>query len=487
MIDPETRAAIRRLHFNQHFTINAVAEALGIHHETVRRAISTSRVESCRIAISDLEQYEAKVLETLSIYPKLSASRIYLMLKEQGYKGRLRTVQRWVKPLRPRVAARVFQEVHVLPGEQAQVDWGSFGSLSVGKAKRRLNAFVIVLSYSRAIYVRFTFDQTLESLLECHRHSFQYFSGIPRNIFYDNMRTVVSDRIGSKIRFQKDLLNFAAHYLFAPNACGPYQPQSKGRVERAIRFLRENFFIARDISTIEQLNMEVLEWCKQTVMARSWPDDASFSVQDRFAFEQQSLLKLPENDLPTRRHLSASADAYGFVRFDSNRYSVPPSAQGRSLILAVDHDNVLIYSEGKLIAGHPRSWDSGKKVEDPIHEKQKSEQRPKQRISGKALDLIVKIPSARQLLELSIDHDQTNTSTILRWLRQTLDVHGQNVAETIIEQALSGGTYALDGLRSLLRIELNKADPQMELLLPDKIEVKNLEFRSHSLETYDQL
>jgi transposase len=126
-------------------TINAVAEALGVHHDTVRRAIATSRVESTRMAVSELERYEAKVLETLEIYPKLPASRILLMLKEHGYHGRLRTVQRWVKTLRPRVAACVYQEVHVLPSEQAQVDWGSFGSLSVGKAKRRLNAFVMVL------------------------------------------------------------------------------------------------------------------------------------------------------------------------------------------------------------------------------------------------------------------------------------------------------------------------------------------------------
>jgi transposase len=487
MIDAETRATIRRLHFNRHMTIHAVAEALGVHHDTVRRAIATSRMETTRMVLSELERYEAKVLETLEIYPKLPASRILLMLKEHGYQGRLRTVQRWVKGLRPRVAARVYQEIHVLPGEQAQVDWGSFGSLSVGKAKRRLNAFVMVLSYSRAIFVRFTFDQTLESLLECHRHAFQFLGGIPRNIFYDNMKTVVSDRIGSKVRFHKDLLDFSGHYLFDVNVCAPYQPQSKGRVERAIRFLRENFFMARDIQSIQQLNEDVLVWCQETVMSRPWPDDKSFTVQEKLNMEKSSLLKLPFNELIVRRHVSTGTDAYGFVRFDSNRYSVPPSVQGRPLILAVNHENIQVFLDEKLIAEHQRCWDCGQKIDDPAHKKEREGHEPRQRIAFHAKAFIETLPAARQLLELSISHDQSNTPILLRWLRQTHEIHGQRVTENIVEQALRDKILTLDGLRSLLRNELNQSEPKIELQLPDKKDVRNLDIRSHGLDTYDQL
>ncbi len=125
MIDVQLRSTIRRLHFNQHLTVNAVAETLGIHHETVRRAIAKDSDSAERIAMCELEKFESKVLETLSIYPKLSGTRVCAMLRDQGYSGGIRAVQRWLRKIRPRVASRVFIEMTMLPGEQAQVDWGT--------------------------------------------------------------------------------------------------------------------------------------------------------------------------------------------------------------------------------------------------------------------------------------------------------------------------------------------------------------------------
>ena len=119
MIDVQLRSTIRRLHFNQHLTVNAVAETLGIHHETVRRAIAKDSDSAERLAICELEKFESKVLETLSLYPKLSGTRVCSMLRDQGYSGGIRAVQRWLRKLRPRVAARVFIEMTMLPGEQA--------------------------------------------------------------------------------------------------------------------------------------------------------------------------------------------------------------------------------------------------------------------------------------------------------------------------------------------------------------------------------
>jgi len=487
MIDEETRANIRRLHFNRHLTINAVAEVLGIHHETVRRAISTKRSEIERISMSQLEKYEEKVLETLNIYPKLFASRIYLMLKEQGYKGRQRTVQRWIKDLRPKVKPRVFSTVVVLPGEQAQVDWGHFGFITVGRARRRLSAFVMVLAYSRAIYVRFTLDQTLEALLECHRHAFHFFLGVPRQLLYDNMRTVVSDRIGSKIRFQKDLLDFAGHYLFDVNVCKPFQPESKGRVERSIRYLRENFFAARTVSTIEQLNNDVLQWCKDTALNRPWPEDHSFTVKEKFEAEIPTLLRLPANDLFLRKHKAVKPDAYGYVLFDKNRYSVPAKGFGRSLIMAYDHGNVQILDDKELLVEHLRSWNQGEKIDHPDHNLDREKQLPKPRIASRAASVIERIPALRELLERSIHHDQSNTGSCVRWMEQTLDIHGLSITEKIVLQAVADNILTLDGLRSLLRTELNKAEPDITLALPDKKEVRDLNFRSHSLDSYDQL
>ncbi|MBC7530941.1 MAG: IS21 family transposase [Oligoflexus sp.] len=354
MIDPELRATIRRLHFNQQLTVNAVSEVLAIHHDTVLRAIARN-VEKAEVAtLRELNLFEAKMIETLELYPKISATRIHLMLKEHGFKGGVRSVQRWLRGVRPRVKARIFAEMSVLPGEQAQVDWAHFGTLEVGKAKRKLSAFVMVLSYSRAIFVRFTFDQTVETLLFCHSLAFENLGGVPRTILYDNMRTVVADRIGKEYRFQNDFINFCAHYPFEPKVCMPYQPQSKGRVERTIRYLRENFFEGRMLTDLNRLNDEVREWCTKTATLRRWPEDKSFCVRDKFFEESSALRTQPNQEFSYKRTVIVKADAYGFVLFDRNRYSIPPSAMGRYLTLKVGPEEIDFYEEAHHICAHLR-------------------------------------------------------------------------------------------------------------------------------------
>ena len=190
------RARIRRMFFAEHWKIGTIAAELGLHHDTVELAIEPRRFVNRRHASSftELDPYRAFIEETLEQYPRLRATRICDMIRERGYKGSVYAVRRLVRKTRPTSRHEAFFRLTVLPGEQAQVDWGSFGKIRVGRGERLLSCFVIVLAWSRATFARFTLDQTLESFVRCHVEAFERFHGVPRAVLYDNLKSVVLER-----------------------------------------------------------------------------------------------------------------------------------------------------------------------------------------------------------------------------------------------------------------------------------------------------
>src|SRR2546425_7058801 len=231
MISPEQRAEIRRLYYAEHWRVGTIATTLGVHHDTVRHAIEADRFirPGAQIRPSALDPYKPLVLATLEQYPRLRATRLYEMLGARGYAGSVVQVRRWVRTVRPAARAEAYLRLETLPGEQGQVDWGNFGALPIGRARRVLSCFVLVLSWSRAVYARFALDQTLESFLRGHVEAFAALGGAPRTILYDNLKSVVLDRAGDHIRFHPRVLELAGHYHFAPQPCAPYRGNEKGK------------------------------------------------------------------------------------------------------------------------------------------------------------------------------------------------------------------------------------------------------------------
>ncbi len=193
MISEATRAEIRRLFHAEHWRIGTIAAALGLHAETVRAALETARFhQRTLVRPSQLDPYLPFLRATLEQYPKLRATRLHEMIVARGYPGSGVQTRRVVRRLRPRPPAEAYLRLATLPGEQAQVDWGPFGHVEVGKARRPLSAFVMVLSWSRALHVLFTLDQTLESFLRGHVEAFAYFQGASRTLLYDNLKSASS-------------------------------------------------------------------------------------------------------------------------------------------------------------------------------------------------------------------------------------------------------------------------------------------------------
>src|SRR5438128_4487614 len=231
MIAPERHAQIRRLFFAEHWPVNTIAAQLGVHHDTVRRVIESERFirPGRQVRPSALDPYKGFITATLEPYPRLRATRLWAMVRDGGYAGCAIQVHRYVRTVRPAARAEAYLRLDTLAGEQAQVDWGNFGQIRVGSTTRFLSCFVLVLSWSRACYARFALDQTLESFLRGHVEAFTALAGAPRTILYDNLKSVVLERVGDHIRFHPHVLELAGHYHFAPQPCAVARGNEKSQ------------------------------------------------------------------------------------------------------------------------------------------------------------------------------------------------------------------------------------------------------------------
>ena len=189
MIDAALAARIRRLYYAEHWRIGTIASELGVHHDTVAQAIGLHRLGRPpavqRVRASVLDPYKPFLVATLGQHPRLRATRLHAMVAARGYVGGVVTVRRYVRTVRPAPRAEAYLRLTTLPGEQGQVDWGHFGTIQIGAARRGLSCFVLVLAWSRALYARFTLDQTLESFLRGHVEAFAALGGCPRVLLCD--------------------------------------------------------------------------------------------------------------------------------------------------------------------------------------------------------------------------------------------------------------------------------------------------------------
>jgi transposase len=252
MITKDQIANIRRLFHAEHWKVGTIAAELGLHPETVKRALETDQFKSRARRSLPTDPFLDFIEQTLKQHPRLRATRLFEMLRDRGYQGSVRQLRRLVQNIRP-LSKEAFLRLSVLVGEQAQSDWASFGEVTIGRARRRLSCFVITLSYSRALYLEFFFDQTLENLLRGHVNAWTDWGGGARTLLVDNMKAIVLERFGDAIRFHPRFLDLAGHYHFAVNPCRPGRGNEKGRVERLISYVRESFFAARSFTTLEDL------------------------------------------------------------------------------------------------------------------------------------------------------------------------------------------------------------------------------------------
>ena len=215
---------------------------------------------------------------------RTSSAQLLYRLKEAGYTGGYNILKAFVQHVRP-TPTPVFLPLHFAPGQAAQVDWGSAGFLPAGQTRRQLSYFVMVLCYSRKLYVEFTLAQTQEHFLACHQRAFEHLNGVPAEIMLDNCKTaILSHPLGQPAVPHPRYLDFAQHYGFTIKACGPRKAHEKGRVEKAVHYVKQSFLAGLQLSSLEAIN----------AAARRWMDEVA-NVRVHGETRQQDLLEL---DLP---------------------------------------------------------------------------------------------------------------------------------------------------------------------------------------------
>ena len=489
MISETLRAEIRRLHEAEKWPIGTIARELGVHHQTVRRALGRKIILTWTRK-SKLDPYKPLILEILDKHPTLRATRIFDMIRERGYPGGYGQVYRFVGHVRPKPRSAAYLRLRTLPGEQGQVDWANFGSLQVGKAKRPLSCFVMVLSWSRAVYARFFLDQQADAFRRGHVLAFEAFGGVPRELLYDNLKSVVLERVGEHIRYHPRVLELASHYHFAPKPCAPYRGNEKGKVERTIQYLRYSFYAARTYRDLDDLNDQLARWLATVAHQRVVPGDPDRRlVADALALERPRLLRLPANPLDCNEVLTRRSGKTPYVRFDLNDYSIPHDHVGQPVVLTASLDRVWLSTvTGERLAEHRRSWSRGEQIEDEAHLLALArEKRQARELSGRDR-LRSRCPAADDFIDALATRNLVLGSHTRRLL-ELLDRYGQAeldaaLRDCLLRNAISSGSVAhvLDQ-----RARRRGQAPTVPVVLPDDDLVRELDVEPHDLGDYDDL
>ena len=490
MISPETRAEICRLVRSEHFTITKTAKTLNIHHSTVRYALEhDGRIPTkLRTKKSALDPFASFIQYKLNEYPNIHASTLWRMLKDRGYQGCQQMVRLRLQALRGSRLKRAYMPITVFAGEEAQVDWAHFGSIKVGKGQRKLSCFLMVLSHSRALFAKFFFDQTLDSFLAGHIQAFQYFGGVPRQLRYDNLKSAVAERYGQSVRFNPQLLELAAYYAFKPSACNPYSGHEKGRVERAVRYLRESFFVGRGYATIDKLNAGLDEWLSNVAAKRPWPDDRQKTVIEVWQEEKANLISLPQQPFNICVQRPVRSGKIPFIRFDKNNYSIPFQFVGQPLSLSATEQQVRISNGTEQLACHQRSYSCGEKIMIQEHFSGLNLSRPGGHTIAARSYLNELIPETGVLFTIMTERG-TALGLAAAKMTELLKMYGKETLTEAIKQAVM---HSYGEVSYLARIcdQLSRQKNQVIALpveLPMHLPGALLDIKPHDVSSYDEL
>ncbi len=488
-ISPELEQEILRLFHAEKWLPGTIAYQLSVHYSAVKRVLEQEGTPPAKIIRpSKMDPYLPFIRATLEKYPTLTAARLYEMVKERGYPGKPSHFRDIVSRIRPSRPAEAYLRLRSTPGDEGQVDWGHFGRIEIGRAKRPLVAFVIVLSYSRAVFLRFFLGQQMSFFLKGHEEAFERWRGVPRNLLYDNLKSVVTTRERKLVQFNDDFLAFAAHHRFRPQPVGIRRGNEKGRVERTIRFIRTSFFAARRFDNLEDLNEQASCWSLTTAMERRWPDDDQLSVADAFIKEQPLLLPLRDTGYPCHDRKEVKAGKTPYIRFDLNDYSVPHHYARKLLVVLASPDTLRITHGHEVIAEHPRSFDRHAVIEDPSHIAELKSAKQRAGKGSRTNDLFHAAPSSEELLKRALEQG-TRLGDSVRQLRQLLFAYSAEALERAIQEALAKGAGHPQAVRHILERDRLEAghEAALPLSLPNNPKIRDLTVKPHSLTDYDHL
>jgi len=487
-IDIAKEHEIRRLHDVEKWKRGTISSELGVHSDVVDRVLDAGAAPAVYVPRPRLvDPYIGFIDETLKAFPRLRATRLFDMIQQRGYEGGIAVLRRHVAEVRPVPRGEVYLRTERLIGEQAQIDWAHVGKLPVPGGERALWVFVMVLAYSRAMWAELVFDLTIESLRRSLVRAAQHFEGVTRQWLFDCPKTVVLDRYGDAIRFHPDLLEVAGALRVQPRLCRPRRPTDKGGVERAIRYLRDRFFAARTITSIEDGNRQLLAFVTYVANIRPHPQFKDRLVGEVFKEEKERLLALPDVLPPTELVAPASIDTTAFVRFGTNAYSVPSKyARSRDALTLVASDTeVRLLDLDDVVARHARSWGKHQRIEDPEHRRELLEHKRAARVPKGRDRLLAEVAGIDALYNHWIDVGR-NIGLMTVRVGKLLDLYGAEILTKAVADVLARGLHDPGAIALRCEEARRLAERPMPVALELGEHVPDCDVIPHDLGQYDR-
>jgi transposase len=485
-------AEIRRLYEVEGLSQREIARRLRCDRMTVRKALAMERPpdETTRAKRgSILDPYKKKIDAMVTQFPELSAVRICEELSKgpEGYRGSVITVRRYVRKIRP-ARGRVYQEAHYEPGQAMQVDWGHCGQVKIENTSRKVSVFVAVLCYSRMCYIEFTLSQRKAEFYRAIVHALEFFEGSPRRIIFDNLRAAVVNGSGRHACLHPEFLALCGHFCLEPIACARRDPESKGIVEAKVRYVKHNALQGR----AEQLTT----WKDYQQLATYWRDEvANVRVHqatgqrpiDRFQLERPCLRALPPLPFDTDEIVATMGNSHARVRFDGNRYSIPPDYVGKPVMIRASAESVRILYEGREVACHQRSYGRGQRICQSEHQLQALQRR--RRTRGRHLeDAFDALGEVAREFHLKLQSRPVKTTHHLRRLLNLVRLYGRSEVLAAIARAHQYQTYDAAYVETILLQERRRQElPSPTPLRPKRQElIDDIDSEDPDPATYDR-
>jgi len=467
--------------WNQGFTKRQIARQLQLHRGTVAKYLANPDpiIKKRQAKKSKLDPYKVMVKKMVDQYPAVKAPVVLQRLIDVGFDGEITIVRNLLRELRGEMVSREpFIRFETGPGEQIQIDWGHFGSLPYGSTRRKLYALVVLEGHSRMLYVHFTHSQQQSSLHQGLLGAFNYFGGLPSEIVVDNMLTAVTERVGTVIRFNDAFLDFLRRFSITPRACTVRAPYEKGKVENAIKYLRNNFWPLREFADLTDVQNQVQHWLDSIANVRKHHSTGETPVK-----RLQGLKPLTQV-LPDCRYTCSLLVHKDFgIRFDANVYTVPPWAIGKHITLKADNRKVSIYLKEKLIACHNRCWDRKQRIESQAHLEQVKKIKKRLLQDRQVLVFLSLGDIALHFLEKITDLSLPIRKNIAGLLKLQ-DEYGESSLLYGIGKAMEKKLYSADYVRNILYQEMTPVNQHLPVRLKQE-DLNEIRLTTPPLAEYD--
>jgi transposase len=454
-------AEVRRLAEIEKLSVRAISRRLHCSRHTVAVALKLDQPPTREVSrrASLLDAHRTKIDALLAKYPELSAERVREEIARgpEGYTGSAIVVRRYLRTIRP-PRGRVYQEVHYEPGQAMQVDWGECGCVRIGATTRKVSVFVAVLCYSRLIYIEFTLSQRKEEFYRGIVHALEFFTGSPRALIFDNLKAAVLNGSGRDACLHPEFLALCGYFCLQPIACERRDPESKGIVERGVRYVKQNALAGRseELTRFEDYLALAPRWRDQVANVRMHELTRERPV-DRFERESTRLRALPAICFDTDLVVPAVVNPHARIEFDGNRYSAPPQFVRRPVTIRASRNEVRVLHEGQLVAQHVRCYERGQLIVLPDHRLAALALRKRSRGTAVEYEFDALGPEARQF-HLRLKSRPVKTGVHLRRLLGLAKLYGTAELLAAIARALELATYDAAYVENLLLAERRRRE-----------------------------